>query len=303
MSFNKAIQSKIVHVIAPASGFSQSKLQAGVQTLEEWGFDVRVPKSLQGTHPYLAHSDSVRFDQLKQALSHADPGIIWTVRGGYGCARLMDQLSRLKKPKVEKTLIGFSDVTWLLHFVNSQWGWKSIHAPFVAELAGTGISASTKSNLKQLVQGKKDKIQFRGLKAFNTAAEKTKSLSGQIVGGNLKIIESTLGTKFSFSSRSKIVFFEDVGERGYALDRCLVHLKQAGAFRGSRAIVFGEFLGGNEVSGKNYVQRSLKEFSASVSIPVFKGLKSGHGKHNIPIVVGAKATLKAGANPVLEYKI
>jgi muramoyltetrapeptide carboxypeptidase len=110
-------------------------------------------------------------------------------------------------------------------------------------------------------------------------------------GGNLCTITHTLGTDWSFDGKGKIILLEDVGERGYKIDRMLDHLKNAGAFKGAKAIIFGEFSDGNEKNGASSVEFSLMRFALNNKIPVFKSNEFGHGDKNRPIMFNSNAKI------------
>ena len=102
-------------------------------------------------------------------------------------------------------------------------------------------------------------------------------INAKIMGGNLCLVESTLGTKYAPDLRNKILFLEDIDERGYALERALEHLRHANAFKGIKAVLFGDFVGGIERDGKDLTLKALKRFAESSDFPVLRGVESGHG--------------------------
>ena len=289
----------LIDLIAPASSCDLELLKKGIQVIESWGLKVRMTQNMISTHPYLADTDEARFEYLKQALLNPESKAVWAVRGGYGCSRLLSRLAKVQ-PKTKKLLIGYSDITWLHHWLSEQWKWQGLHAPLVAELGSQKLSKKTLRETKKFLLNPGGDISFKGLKLLHKSRKGPQIIKAPIVGGNLAVLQTTLGGAYAFSGKGKIIFFEDVGERGYSIDRILNHMSQAGVFKGAKAVIFGEFLGGDEVSGKNYVQSAFLDFASQSSFPVLKGLKVGHGRHNQPIYLSAPSQLALGKSNTLK---
>jgi muramoyltetrapeptide carboxypeptidase len=137
--------------------------------------------------------------------------------------------------------------------------------------------------MKDFVFGEEDLISFK-LKAMNSAARKRGVVvRGPVSGGNLVVLQSTMGTKGAWDTRGRILFFEDIGERGYRIDRVLEQFEQAGMFSRARAVIFGQFTGGAESDGRNLIPAVLKRFAEKAKLPVFGGLQSGHDVIQRPV--------------------
>lgn len=284
-----------VDIIAPASHCPPEKLQEGIDFIKSLGLIPRVPADIIGGEVYVASPLKTQLRHFKEALK-SDSKVIWCLRGGYGSMRLVPFLSKLAPPKTPKLLIGFSDITSLHLFVNNKWKWPSLHGLLVSQL-----SVAKKKNIDQketidVLFGKKEKLTFTGLIPLNDLAKTPgKKVSGKITGGNFRIVQSSLKTDWEISPQGKILFLEDVGERGYSVDRMLEQLKQAGILKkGIKALVFGDFTEGEEKSGKDYTSLPMKKFAAEAPFPVFMGLKAGHGKINHPIPFETVSELELG---------
>lgn len=129
---------------------------------------------------------------------------------------------------------------------------------------------------------------------LNTLAEKSHTLHASVTGGNLCLVQTSLGTNWQVDARKKILFLEEVGERGYRIDRMLEQLQQANVFKGTRAIIFGDFLEGEEPDGSSLVNPVLKRFAQRLDLPVIQIKGIGHGHVNFPLPLGTKATLQLG---------
>jgi len=248
-----------------------------------------------GSDVICANTDEERFAQLRAAL-FSDSRAIWCVRGGYGANRLIPQLARLKKPSgAPKLFMGFSDITTLHVFLNQQWGWPTIHGPMVDRIGRGLILEPQLSELHDLYFGDSQDVVFQGLKPMNAAARKSRVVRGPVTGGNLMTLQSTIGTRAPWETRGRIVFLEEIDERGYRVDRLLEHLAQTGHFAKARAVILGEFLGGEESDGRSRVPDVLQRFADSLSIPVLSGVEAGHGDMQRPIPFETMASLTCGA--------
>ena len=285
----------VIDIVAPASACSPEALAAGVAVLEGWGFRPRVPAGLVESSGIVAAPDASRHRILHRALRRADSRVVWCVRGGYGSQRLLPRLARGPVPGPRKLLVGFSDLTALHVFINQHWGWPTLHAATVADLGSGRLSQSSLGELCRLVAGRTSHLSVR-LRPLNPAARRARVIGGMLVGGNLKTIQSLVGTPFSLRPAGCILMVEDTGERGYAIDRMLVQLVQAGILRGVRAIVFGQLTGGLEPDGRFTGTDVVARFAERMRIPVLGGAPFGHGAsaRAVPLGVGAKIELGPG---------
>lgn len=282
----------IVDIVAPGWACSREQLALAVQTLKSWGLVPRVPKDLIGKTFQLSNKDEIRFQHLKKALLAKDSKAIWCLRGGYGSLRLMPMLDKLRAPAQRKLLIGYSDITTIHMFLNFFWGWPSLHGPLFDRLGREDQSAPDVRMLKDVLFGKTDEVVLSGLKPVNSSARRAGAVRGSVVGGNPTVIQSGLGTPWQVSAQGKILFFEEVGERPYRIDRILTQMEQAGFFRGVKAVIFADMLLGDKKERKKIFSDVIKRFADSQKFPVFVGLKSGHGKLNFPVPLYTKAQIK-----------
>lgn len=267
-----------VDVIAPGFATDRLVLSEVSKVLKSWGLVPRIPKDIIKKHFFMAAPDEVRSRHLRQALL-SDSKVIWCLRGGYGALRLLPELSKIKRPVKPKLLVGISDVTSLHTWINTHWGWPSFHASLLDRLSSGRLPKKIQVELQELLFGKKDHVTFRKLKPMNAAAKKALGLKAPIVGGNLVTLQSSLGTPYDFDFKDRFVFLEELGERGYRIDRILVHFEQARRWQGCKGVLLGHFLGGNEPQGKNFVWPVLKSWAQEQSFPVYSGLESGHGEN------------------------
>ena len=293
MRVPRALPGEFIDVVAPASACSREALAAGAAVLEEWGFRPRVPPGLFEGRGIVAAPDASRHRALHRALRRPDSRVVWCVRGGYGSQRLLPRLARAAVPERRKLLVGFSDLTALHVFINQHWGWPTLHGATLADLGSGRLSQRSLGELRRVVAGRTSRFSVR-LRALNPAARRARSVGGVLAGGNLKTIQSLVGTPWSVRAAGCILIVEDTGERGYAIDRMLVQLAQAGALRGVRAMVFGQFTGGREPDGRFTGTRVVARFAERMRIPVLGGAPFGHGAAARAVLLGVPAKLDLG---------
>ena len=280
----------LVDVVAPASPASSAEIASAKSFLREQGFRFWFPKVPSIAHPYLAGSDQVRAQALLRALKSSSRGI-WCLRGGYGAARTLGYLQEMKRPSVPKLFIGLSDITALHLFLNQVWGWPTLHAPVLTRMGMRKGPPKEATEILEVVRGERLEIRH-ALIPMNAEARRSKVLEGKVRGGNLTVLQSLIGTETHPQLRGRFVFLEDVGERGYRVDRTLNHCLRAGIFDGVRGVLLGDFVGGDEPGGQNFVSRALKEFSNQVSFPVWGGIRSGHGDLQRPVAFETDSALE-----------
>ncbi|MDE0151347.1 MAG: LD-carboxypeptidase [Bdellovibrionales bacterium] len=277
--------SNIVDIVAPASSVSVEDVKRSLKFLKKMNLKPRLKGPIKGSSLF-AQSDSVAFENFKRALWAKDSFLIWSLRGGYGSTRLLKFLSALKKaPEVKKVFIGHSDVTVLHDWIHQRLQWPTLHFPVLREMLLTSVSSQKKFN--QLISGS-SQVSFSNLKVLNK--QKNKKIISQITGGNITLIQNTIGTPWNVS-RKGIFFLEDVNEEPYRVHRALWQMKNSGVFKKVRAVIFGRWQ--KEYNNK-MVQQVLKPFAREVSFPVLLDLPCGHGKVNDPLPFGTRAELNFG---------
>jgi muramoyltetrapeptide carboxypeptidase len=296
-----------VAVVAASSAVPRVELEAGVGRLRVEGFDVRVdPRCFAGHFTY-AGTDEDRAASFWEAATNPDVDVVWMARGGYGAGRLLplldDLTARHGKPP-RKLLVGYSDVTVLHEYARTRWGWATLHAPMPAAPDFGQYDKVHWRALVDLVHGRHPHRAWgeRPLTWLNPPPGP--SVEAEIIGGNLALWSSVAGTPYApTSGQGRIVFFEDVGERFYRLDRMLTQIRQGGLLDGAAAVLLGDFTDCNDdpiklVRGPGDTQLplrpqlrwddALREIFGSLPVPVATGLPVGHGPNFAPLPLGAQ---------------
>lgn len=276
-------------VIAPAGPPKPGQLAQVLPLIEQLGFQARLfpgcagPSHLQ----HLAASDAQRLADLHAALADPDIDALLCLRGGYGCIRLLPELDRELVAKARKPLIGYSDIT-SLHAVWAQLGLPAWHAPMPTSdwLQPGGLDDARR--LAQALQ--------RGVHTgdVQTAAaphplSKGDRTRGRLLGGNLSVLVSCLGTPAMPALAGAILFLEDIAEDPYRIDRYLAQLRYAGAFEGLAGLLLGSF---TEADSADAV---LADHLHPLAVPLLAGWPAGHGRPNHALPLGLTVTLDVAA--------
>jgi muramoyltetrapeptide carboxypeptidase len=236
-------------------------------------------------HEFASIAASQRFAQFKKS-AESDSKIIWCTRGGYGTAEILPFLMKMKKPKIAKILIGFSDISSLNNFLIEEWGWKIISAPMLAQLVRGAVSKNSEKAILDLVFGKTKELKYKisGAKI---------ALNAKITGGCISVLAGSFGTKNQLNWKDKILFLEDEGEDGERLDRYFSQICTiiSETKKKPKAVLLGNFLEANPhgtPKAKN-IEIAIKRFGENLgSIPLLieKSKCLGHSKNTMPLILG-----------------
>jgi muramoyltetrapeptide carboxypeptidase len=279
-----------VRLIAPASPFDHAALAAGRRVLERLGLVPVVSRREFARGGFLAGSDERRAEALSAALLETDTRAVWCIRGGYGTTRLLGALDLRALRRHPKLLVGFSDVTAVLLQLVRPDGFVAIHGPVVTQLPR--LRAADLRWLRTLLFARRAP-QRVPLGRLRTVAAGT--AEGVLIAANLAILASLAGTPFAPDLRGAILCLEDVKEEAYRLDRMLWQVASAGLLSGIRGVVLGELVGCQPRSGRYSARRVLERAAAATGVPVVSGAAFGHGRRNVAIPLGVRASLDAGA--------
>ena len=288
ITFNK--QRDFISIIAPASGCpdARDKLTKAIKMLNLKGFKTLVDEKIfTGNElPFCAAPKGERLRMFEEAMENEEVKIIWAFRGGYGCSEFVEDCLNIK-PKGDKILIGYSDVTVLHLLLNNHYNIPTIHGSVL-----TSLLPPTNQDIMPIVdilEGKRSEVQ---LKPINKVSEE--NIIGKITGGNLTVFSKLIGTSIDLKS-GNILLFEDINEAAYAVHRNLVQLKNAGIFNNIEAIIFGDFTGGD-----GFVEQAIKSFCLDniPNIAAYKGVGIGHGVVNHPVIMNHEVMI---SNNVLSF--
>lgn len=281
-----------IGITCPAGYMLKEKAQTCIETLQQWGYDVMVGKTLgSASETYFSGTDEERLNELQAMLDDESINAILCGRGGYGVSRIIDRLDFKKFKKNPKWIIGFSDITVLHAHVFATCKIASIHAPMAAAFNDGGAENEYILSLKKMLAGKKNKYKIDS-HVFNKQGVST----GELIGGNLSLLVHLIGTDSDINTKNKILFLEDIGEQIYAVDRMLYQLKRSGKLNDLAGLVIGGFteMKDSERPFGKTIDEVIKELVAAYDYPVCFNFPVSHGKENYALKIGAKYQLSVG---------
>jgi muramoyltetrapeptide carboxypeptidase len=279
-----------VGVIAPASPPDQEKLTQGIQFLEEFGLKVKLGKNLKKKVGYLAGTDRERLDDFHEMFADKVVKAVFCARGGYGTSRIASMIDYELIKKNPKIFWGYSDITFLHTAIYQETGLITFHGPMIASDLGEEIvDPISKQYFGQLFNDK-EIIYTDEISSLEVLVEGV--ASGSIVGGNLSIIVSTLGTPYEIDTNSNLLFIEDINEEPRVVDRMLNQLYLGGKFDNLAGIVIGDFhqcISNTENSLT--LDEILKHYMNLANKPAVKGFNIGHCTPHVAIPLGSHAVI------------
>ncbi len=282
-----------IGIVAPAGPLEdRSALERGIAALEGLGFRICYNERIFQSSRYLAGTDAARAEELMKCFE--DPGInaVLSLRGGYGCSRVVPLLDDRRLRPHCKVFMGFSDLTTLHLYFKRRYGWITFHGPMAASPTLPGPGSEAAGHLTSLLGDPNylPSFSFAGLQTwFSGVAE------GKLVGGCLALITASIGTPYEIKTEGKILFLEELGEPPYRIDRMITQLRQAGKLDSVAGIVLGSFVDCEPMQATYTLEESLKEILADLNVPVLAGFPAGHGSENWAFPLGVKVRLDAGA--------
>ena len=283
-----------IGVVAPAWSFDRDNFKKGVEKLRNLGFNIKYDKSIFNKYWSMAGHDRERADQINRMFADREVKAIFCAKAGYGSLRTLPFLDKkiiISNPKI---FVGYSDITILLCYLYKMGHMVVFHGPVVAGEIYDGMNPVT---LKHLLRTVMSTAPFSEIKHPNIRALKPGRARGILVGGNMSLIMSAIGTPYQIDTTNKILFLEDVGEDLETIDNYLMQLKLAGMLKNVRGIIFGRMIKCLDYSGKKYTMRHiLSDIMKDVNIPIIYGFPSGHrvpGDVNVTLPLGISATVDA----------
>lgn len=286
----------LIGITCPAGYMAAEKAITCIRTLQRWGFEVMVGKTLGSqSKNYFSGTDEQRRDELQAMLDDKNINAILCGRGGYGMGRIIEQLDFTAFRKNPKWIIGFSDITVLHAHLQMKCNIASLHAPMAAAFNDNGYKNKYVKSLHDALLGKKANYNCKP-HSFN----KQGTVSGILIGGNLSLLAHLSGTSSAIDTKGKILFIEDIGEYVYTIDRMLYQLKRCGKLTNLAALIVGRFTDMKDTErpfGKK-VYEVIKEIIAAYNYPVCYNFPVSHGKENYALKIGGHYEVKVGKNNV-----
>ena len=273
-----------IGITCPARKISLGDIQKAIEILESWNLKVIVGDTIGKEDHQYGGSDTERQADFQRMLNDPNIKAIIAARGGYGSVRIMDNLDFRAFLDHPKWLIGYSDFTYFHTQLSCNIGVESLHATMPINFATNTTDAI--SSLKNALFGKSLEYTFPA-HPFN----RNGSMQGEIVGGNLSILYSILGTKTILDTNKKILLLEDLDEYLYHIDRMMMALKRAGKLKNLAGLLVGGMtdMKDNAIPFGKTAEEIIQEHVAEYDFPVAYQFPSGHFEDNRAVFIGKNA--------------
>ena len=299
----------VIGIISPASSPDNlEKIENGVKYLEKLGYRVEIGENVGKVHGYLAGSDDERVADIHAMFKNKNVKAIFSIRGGYGSGRLLDKLDFSLIKKNPKIFVGYSDITSLHMAIFKKTGLVTFAGPMLAPDFSGSINEFAEENFWKILTSSK-KIG----KLHNPRDEKFYALTsgrgeGVILGGNLAVLASLMGTDYLPNLKNSILLLEDIGEVPYRIDRLLNQFKLAKIFESAKGVILGRFVDCYEKDKLNDViklNEVIEHYFSQLKIPVLYSFSHGHIKENltIPLGLNCKLNTSRGFVEILENAV
>ncbi len=292
-------------LVAPGSYIDGQQLNDSIKNLNGLGFNVVYNNSILSRNGYFSGSDKQRASDLNQMFYRDDVKGIVCARGGYGCTRILPLLNYNVIRTHPKVIIGYSDVTSLLYGIYKETGLICFHGA-----VGTSTyNDFTIDYFRKTLIDPEDKLVLRNPspesndEEFRPFTIRDGIAKGELIGGNLSVVVSLIGTPYDVDSNNKIIFLEEMSEDPYRIDRMLTQMRMAGKFEGAAGIVLGVFKDCRPSEKSSFdtsftLQEVLKNRLADLNIPVVYGMSFGHVKNKFVLPAGLQAELDSSKQTI-----
>ncbi len=285
-----------VGIVSPSKWTQPERLDFLGQTLKKRGYKVVVHEQNFMRFGQLAGPDEARAMALHDMFDDEKIDAVFCARGGAGAILLLDKLDYGLMARNPKPLVGFSDITALLNAITQRTGLVTFYGPMEWNFLPEQYDPRSERDLFSVLGAGPRQLSFSALQTPREGLAE-----GRLVGGNLCLLQSLIGTPYDWSGRDKILFLEEVEEPFYKLERMMAHLRLAGKFEGLRAVLVGEMVDmidktepQEEPYGKSLEQIMMDHLPPD--IPLAFNFPCGHGNYITTLPVGAevKLSIKGG---------
>ncbi len=285
-----------IGLIAPSGAMrTEGAIERAVQETEHMGFKVKLGESAGKKYGYLSGTDDVRARDINAMFADDEVDAIFCIRGGYGAMRILDKLDYDLIAKHPKIFVGFSDITALHIALLNRCGLATFHAPMAVGWSNGPLDDFSRESMYTALMHAEPVGELINPPEYLKQTVNPGTAEGQLVGGNLMLMASSLGTPWEIDTKGRIVFIEEVGERTYCVDRMLTQLRLAGKFEDCAGVVFGDFAD-CPIEYPEYglsLEEIIRDVAAPCGKPIFTGLRCGHCTPKLTLPFGVKCRMDA----------
>lgn len=276
-----------VAIVSTARKVTKTELQPAVALLKSWGLHVIFGNSIGAEDYQYAGDDALRAADFQAALENQTVKAIWCARGGYGTVRIVDGLDFTTFLEYPKWVVGYSDVTVLHNHIN-RLGVATIHGQMCLEIEKR--TQESRDTLKEVLFRNFNKISYN----LDNSCHRQGTTEGVLMGGNLSVLYSILGSSSAIISEGKILFIEELDEMLYHIDRMMVNLKRSGFLKNLAGLIVGGMsdMRDNSIPFGKTAKQSIAEAVSAYDFPVCFDFPAGHMEDNRALVFGKTVSLK-----------
>lgn len=280
-----------IALAAPARAVSANEMLPAITMMRSWGLDVLVPEGLYEREGQLAGTDAHRAALMQSLLDDSAVKAIICCRGGYGTVRIIDRLDFSRFAKTPKWIIGYSDITVLHSHIHRTLGLPTIHATMPINFPADMQPNAATESLRRILFGERLNIEWQtGEQEVACSPQQDLDIGNtSIVGGNLSILYSLLGSKSQIDTRGKVLLIEDLDEYLYHIDRMMNALKRAGMLDGLAALMVGGMndMHDNSTPWGKTASETILDVTSDCGYPIIFGAPFGHTPcSNIAVPLG-----------------
>jgi muramoyltetrapeptide carboxypeptidase len=285
-----------IAIVAPAGILKdrEDTIQKAKELAENWGLIVVLGSNLFNQNNHFSGTDNERFQDFQEALDNKNIKAIWSARGGYGSVRILDKLNFTEFIAHPKWIIGYSDITAFHNHIHNL-GIETMHGMMATSLEEIPEEIlETKASFKKALFGEELKYSIPSSEDNrNAILNSGEILKGQLIGGNLSILTSMLGSNSQLLTEGKILFIEEIGEYKYSIDRMLQSLKRAGYFTKVKAVIVGNMssIKKNSTQWGSTIEQLILDVIPE-NIPVLFDFPAGHEADNRALIFGRNVALE-----------
>jgi muramoyltetrapeptide carboxypeptidase len=286
----------VIGIVSPASSPDDfTRIEQGVKYLESLGYRVKLGKHIFKRYGYLSSTDDERADDLNEMFADEKVKAIICVRGGYGTPRLLDKVDYNLIKKKPKIFVGYSDITALQLAIFKKTGLVTFSGPMLAVDIYSNFDGFAEDFFWRILTSREKKIEIKNPNGVELNTLKSGKATGTLLGGNLSLIASIMGTKYQPSFNDSVLVIEDIGEEPYRIDRYLSQLKNSGVLYKINACILGQFTdcAPKEPEKSLTLEQIFNDYLGNLKIPVISNLSYGHIPQKLTLPLGARVRVDA----------
>lgn len=298
-----------IGVVVPASPLNRERIDRAFARIRNRGFHIKTYGDIYRSTGYLAGGDATRADELMVAFADPETAAVWCARGGYGVARLIEQIDFNVIQRNPKIFVGFSDISILHSAIQQRAGLITFHGPNLQDGFGKpdDMLPANEAALWRAILAEKQSpgvagysFDFADVTPLDLRTVAKGVAAGHLTGGNLAVLCGLIGTPFEVETAGRILFLEDISERAYRIDRYLAQLTLSGKLQSAAGILLGDFSYEDNEPGDPpaAIAALFDNYLSGLGIPVLAGFPAGHAQYNLTLPMGALAEIDADRHRV-----